>query len=37
VPAETAGTDNLKSYALVDAAYRAAEEQRAVAPIKWRG
>jgi len=32
VPAETAGTDNLRTYALVDAAYRAAAEHRAVIP-----
>lgn len=37
VPAETAGPDNLKSYALVDAAYRAAAEHRAVNPETWRG
>ena len=35
VPAETRGEDNLKTYALVDAAYRAAAEHRAVAPVKW--
>ncbi len=35
VPAETRGEDNLKTYALVDAAYRAAAEQRAVAPAQW--
>jgi predicted dehydrogenase len=35
VPAETRGEDNLKTYALVDAAYRAAAEQRAVAPVRW--
>ncbi|MBZ9711566.1 Gfo/Idh/MocA family oxidoreductase [Mesorhizobium sp. ESP7-2] len=32
VQAETSGQDNLKTYALVDAAYRAAVEHRAVAP-----
>ncbi len=32
VPAETKGADNLRTFALVDAAYRAAEEGRAVAP-----
>jgi predicted dehydrogenase len=32
LPAETSGADNLASFALVDAAYRAAEEGRAVAP-----
>ena len=37
VAAETAGPDNLKSYALVDAAYRAAEEHRAITPSAWRG
>jgi predicted dehydrogenase len=37
VPAETAGPDNLKSYALVDAAYRAAAEHRAMTPETWRG
>jgi predicted dehydrogenase len=31
--AETSGADNLKTYALVDAAYAAAEELRAVAPV----
>jgi predicted dehydrogenase len=36
VPAETCGEDNLKTYALVDAAYRAAAEHRAVAPVRWR-
>lgn len=36
VPAETAGADNLRSFALVDAAYRAATEGRAVAPARWR-
>lgn len=35
VPAETRGEDNLKTFALVDAAYRAAAEQRAIAPVKW--
>lgn len=35
VPAETSGRDNLKTYALVDAAYRAAVEHRAVAPKEW--
>lgn len=32
VPAETSGRDNLLTYALVDAAYRAAAEHRAVVP-----
>ena len=36
VPAETAGEDNLATFALVDAAYRAAAEGRAVAPQSWR-
>lgn len=36
VPAETSGVDNLRSYALVDAAYRAAAEGRAVVPARWR-
>jgi predicted dehydrogenase len=35
-PAETSGEDNLKTYALVDAAYRAAEENRAIAPESWK-
>lgn len=35
VPAETRGEDNLKTYALVDAAYRAATEHRAVTPLEW--
>jgi predicted dehydrogenase len=35
VPAETHGADNLKTFALVDAAYRAAAEHRAIAPDKW--
>ena len=37
VPADTSGEDNLRTYALVDAAYRAADEKRAVAPLQWRG
>lgn len=37
VPAETSGEDNLKTYALVDAAYRAAAERRAVEPGRWDG
>ncbi|WP_442578838.1 Gfo/Idh/MocA family protein [Mesorhizobium sp. ASY16-5R] len=36
VPADTSGEDNLKTFALVDAAYKAAEEKRAVEPAKWR-
>ncbi|RUW46843.1 Gfo/Idh/MocA family oxidoreductase [Mesorhizobium sp. M1A.F.Ca.ET.072.01.1.1] len=35
VPPETSGEDNLKTYALVDAAYRAASERRAVEPKRW--
>ncbi|MCW6506874.1 Gfo/Idh/MocA family oxidoreductase [Lichenifustis flavocetrariae] len=35
--AETSGADNLNTYALVDAAYAAAESGRAVAPEVWRG
>jgi len=35
--AETSGVDNLKPYALVDAAYAAAAQGRAVAPLAWRG
>jgi predicted dehydrogenase len=35
VPAETSGPDNLRTYALVDAAYRAAAERRAVVPASW--
>ena len=34
-PAETRGEDNLKTYALVDAAYVAAAEHRAVEPQRW--
>jgi D-apiose dehydrogenase len=34
-PAETRGEDNLRTYALVDAAYRAAAEHRAVVPVRW--
>lgn len=37
VPADTSGRENLKTYALVDAAYRAAAEHRAVAPACWEG
>jgi predicted dehydrogenase len=36
VPAETSGKDNLRTYALVDAAYRAAEEHRAIVPAQWK-
>ncbi|MEI9412442.1 Gfo/Idh/MocA family oxidoreductase [Mesorhizobium salmacidum] len=36
VPAETSGHDNLKTYALVDAAYRAAAQHRAVVPAQWK-
>src|SRR5690606_25267649 len=35
VPAETRGEDNLRTFALVDAAYRAAAEHRAVTPVRW--
>lgn len=35
VPAETNGEDNLRTYALVDAAYAAAAEHRAVVPLRW--
>ncbi|WP_027168513.1 Gfo/Idh/MocA family oxidoreductase [Mesorhizobium sp. WSM3224] len=35
IPAETSGRDNLKTYALVDAAYRAAAEGRAIVPERW--
>ena len=34
--AGTSGLDNLKTYALVEAAYRAAAEHRAVVPKTWR-
>jgi predicted dehydrogenase len=34
IPAETSGADNLRTYALVDAAYRAAAEGRRVAPAE---
>jgi predicted dehydrogenase len=36
VPAETSGRDNLKTYALVEAAYLAAAEHRAVVPEQWQ-
>lgn len=36
VAAETSGEDNLKTYALVEAAYRAAAGHRVVAPARWR-
>jgi predicted dehydrogenase len=35
--AETSGADNLRTYALVDAAYAAAQEARAVRPVAWKG
>jgi len=35
VPAATSGVDNLRTFALVDAAYRAAESGRAEAPARW--
>jgi D-apiose dehydrogenase len=34
--AETSGEDNLKTFALVEAAYEAAETGRAIAPLEWR-
>jgi D-apiose dehydrogenase len=34
-PAETAGEDNLKTFALVEAAYRSAQTGRAVRPPAW--
>lgn len=37
VPAETSGADNLKTFALVDAAYRAAADRKAAAPAAWQG
>ena len=33
VPPQTSGEDNLRTYALVTAAYRSAAERRAVAPL----
>lgn len=36
VPAETCGADNLKTFALVEAAYRAAADHRSVAPSNGR-
>jgi D-apiose dehydrogenase len=36
LPAETSGEDNLRTFALVDAAYRAAAEARTAAPALWR-
>ncbi len=35
--ADTSGADNLKTFALAEAAYRAAAEGRAVEPTAWRG
>jgi predicted dehydrogenase len=35
-PADTSGEDNLKTYALVEAAYEAAESGRSVKPPVWR-
>jgi predicted dehydrogenase len=35
--AETSGADNLKTFALAEAAYAAAEQERAVAPLAWPG
>lgn len=37
VPAETSGEDNLKTFALVDAAYRAADSHASERPKAWRG
>lgn len=34
-PADTSGEDNLKTYALVEAAYEAALSHRSVAPVQW--
>ncbi|UDL88751.1 Gfo/Idh/MocA family oxidoreductase [Mesorhizobium sp. PAMC28654] len=36
LPAETSGRDNLKTYALVDAAYRGATEHQAIIPAQWK-
>jgi predicted dehydrogenase len=36
-PAETSGRDNLRSFALVEAAYRAAETGAAVSPRRHGG
>ena len=36
VPAETSGEDNLKTFALVDAAYEAAATHAAAAPKAWQ-
>ena len=35
--AETSGADNLKTFALVEAAYAAAASGRAVMPVAWKG
>jgi predicted dehydrogenase len=35
-PAETSGEDNLKTYALVEAAYEAARSHAAVKPAIWQ-
>ncbi|MCA3574303.1 MAG: Gfo/Idh/MocA family oxidoreductase [Aestuariivirga sp.] len=35
LPADTSGEDNLKTYALVEAAYEAARSGRSVAPVQW--
>jgi predicted dehydrogenase len=37
LPADTSGEDNLKTYALVEAAYRAAESHRSETPPAWAG
>ena len=34
-PADTSGEDNLKTYALVEAAYELASSGRAVRPAEW--
>ena len=36
LPADTSGEDNLKTYALVEAAYESAKTNRAVKPVQWR-
>ncbi|WP_421695389.1 Gfo/Idh/MocA family protein [Aestuariivirga sp.] len=35
IPADTSGEDNLKTYALVEAAYEAARTHAAVKPVQW--
>jgi hypothetical protein len=34
-PADTSGEDNLRTYALVEAAYEAARTHTAVKPVAW--